>query len=98
MTQNGLELSREKTHMILFSNCQEPRMLPRIFIDKEDIKYVNEVKFLGVFVTKKLKWKRHIDYIIGKAIKSYNLLKIVSRKAWGQHYNSFTLIFSFSQV
>jgi len=53
MTQNGLELSREKTHMILFSNCQEPRMLPRIFIDKEDIKYVNEVKFLGVFVTKK---------------------------------------------
>jgi ribonuclease HI/L-rhamnose mutarotase len=84
MNTNGLELSKQKTNLVLFNHGQEPRQLPKLVIENEEIKYVKEVKFLGVYLTCKLHWKRHIDYVIQKAVKSYNLLKIISRQNWGQ--------------
>lgn len=90
MKDNGLELSNEKTNMMLFNNGFTPRKMPKIYIDKNEIKYVQEVKFLGVFLTVKLSWKKHIEYLIQKAIKSFYLIKIISRYSWGQ--DSQTLI------
>ena len=84
MKCNGLELSSEKTNMILFNNGQGPRIMPKFFIDNEELEYVREVKFLGVYLNVKLNWKKHIDYLLQKALKSYNLIKIISSKSWGQ--------------
>ena len=85
MKNNGLELSSEKTNLILFNNGQNPKILPKFYIDKQELKYVSEVKFLGVYLTNKLCWKKHIEYLLHKAGKSFNLIKVISSKKWGKN-------------
>ena len=84
MKTNGLEFSVEKTNLILFSNCQQSERLPSISLDGKNLEYVNEVKFLGVIFTKKLCWKKHIEHLCFKAVKSLNLLRYIASKPWGQ--------------
>ena len=81
---SGLELSQDKTSMMLFNNGQNPRHLPTLVVDGQVLQYSTEIKFLGVYLTPKLNWKKHFDYILHKATKSLNLLKVVSKQHWGQ--------------
>ena len=46
MKVNGLELSSEKTNVILFNNASGPKELPQFKLDGQDL-YKSEVKFLG---------------------------------------------------
>ena len=48
------------------------------------IEYKQVVNFLGVYITSKLTWNYHLEYILTKARKTYNFLKIVSRQSWGK--------------
>ena len=84
MLENGLSLSLEKTHIMLFNSGLDPENLPKFTIDGAVIKYTQMVKFLGVYLTSKLTWNYHIEYILNKARKSLNFLKIVSKQYWGQ--------------
>jgi ribonuclease HI len=90
MYQNGMELSGEKTCLMFFNNGQKPFNLPSLQINGIQLKYESEVKFLGVYFTPKLNWKVHIDYLITKARKRLNFLKLVSAQPWSQ--DSKTLI------
>ena len=47
--------------MVLFSNGQGPQELPQLKLDHLIINFTQEVKFLGVILTTKLNWKKHID-------------------------------------
>ena len=84
MKINGLELSNEKTCLMLFNNGKNPNYLPDITLNGKRLEYQNSVKFLGVFFTPKLNWKVHIEYLITKAIKRLNFMKIVSSQHWSQ--------------
>ena len=85
---SGFDLSTEKTKMILFSKCLSPRLLPKFYIKNQEIQYCNEIKFLGVYFTNKLSWKKHINHLLQKATKSYFLLMIISKKKWGQNIST----------
>ena len=85
MKINGLVLSHEKTKLIFFNKGANPKTIPKIYLDETELVYVSEVKFLGVYLTKELNWKKHIDHLLQKAVKNYNLLKIISTKKWGQN-------------
>ena len=78
MHLNGFQFSVEKTHLVLFNNGYNPSNLPTFFLGGREIFYKLEVKFLGVLLTPKLNWKKHIDSVATKAVKSLNFLKIVS--------------------
>jgi ribonuclease HI len=90
MYQNGMELSGEKTCLMFFNNGQKPVNLPKLEINGIQLSYESKVKFLGVYFTPKLNWKVHIDYLITKARKRLNFLKLVSAQPWSQ--DSKTLI------
>lgn len=90
MFDNGLTLSSEKTKMMLFNNGQNPSILPTFKLGTDTLNYADSVKFLGIHFSSKLSWNLHIDYIITKARKSLNFMKVVSKQAWGQ--DPFTLI------
>ena len=83
MLENGLTLSTEKTKMVLFDTGSKQQNLPVFKIYNDELEYSETVKFLGVFLTSKLTWNSHFDYILTKARKSLNLLKIISRSSWG---------------
>ena len=74
---------QKKTNMMLFNAGSNPSNLPIFKLNGEIIGYSQVVKFLGVFLTPKLTWNVHIDYILTKARKSINFLKVISRLPWG---------------
>ena len=90
MKCNGLELSKEKTHLMLFNNGMNPKCLPKLKLGDADLEYKKETKFLGVYFTTKLNWKTHIEYLLNKTRKRLYFLKVISKQPWGQ--NTKTLI------
>jgi ribonuclease HI len=90
MRINGLEFSTEKTCLILFNNGENPKWLPELKLNDYTLKYTESVKFLGVTLTSKLNWRKHINNLLDKARKRLNLLKIICTQPWSQ--NSSTLI------
>ena len=73
MKDNGFELSWEKTCLMLFNNGENPKSLPRIELDGPLLNYKQNIKFLGVYITRRL----HVENVINKARKRLNFLKIV---------------------
>ena len=71
MKENGLELSGEKTCLILFNNGENPQSLPQLEIDGQILKYKQNTKFLGVCLTTKFNWRLHIENVITKARKTF---------------------------
>ena len=88
LTLNGLCLSAEKTNLVLFNAGNNPQQLPVFTIDNKILMYKDSVKFLGVILTSKLSWNRHLDYISTKARKSINLLKVICRQPLGMDTKS----------
>ena len=84
MLQNGLSLSSEKTNMMLFNSGSNPQKLPAFTLLGDSLEYKQSVKFLGLVFTSKLTWNLHFDYILTKAVKSLNLVKVISRLPWGK--------------
>ena len=41
-----------------------------------DIKFLDQTKFMGVWIDKKLNWKYHIDKVITKIRQNMNLLHL----------------------
>ena len=85
MKENGFEMSTEKTHLMLFNNGSNCKILPKIKLNETELLYKQETKFLGVIFDTKLNWKPHIEYLINKARKRLNFLKVISSYVWGQH-------------
>ena len=75
MKDNGFELSREKTCLMLFNNGENPKILPQIELDGQLLNYKKNTKFLGVYITTKLNWRLHTENLINKARKRLNFLK-----------------------
>ena len=84
MKENGFELSREKTCLMLFNNRENPKSLPQTELDGQLLYYKQNNTFLGVYLTTKLNWRLHIENVISKARKRLNFLKIVSTQSWCQ--------------
>ena len=67
MKDNGFELSREKTCVMLLNSRETPKSLPQIELDGQLLNYKQNTKFLGVCITTKLNWRLHIQILINKA-------------------------------
>ena len=57
MKENGLELSGEKTCLMLFNNGENPKSLLQLELDGQILNYKQNTKFLGVCITTKLNWR-----------------------------------------
>ena len=61
---NKLCINTSKTVYLLFHGKRNPGPLPRLFMGNAEIERKNAVKFLGIFLDDKLKWKIQIDHIL----------------------------------
>lgn len=78
-----LKLSEEKTVALLFGRKTLHKRLPLIKLNGKTIKYVNEIKILGVTFNKALTWENHIQNISTKILLLNNTFKKVSSTTWG---------------
>ena len=92
---NNLSLHIEKTNFMLFTPKNFSCLKETVVIDNHPIKEVCHIKFLGVIIDNKLKWKDHIDYISKKIANGIGVI-IKARKVFDKTtllsiYNSLIL-------
>ena len=70
---NRLTINIEKTNCLFISNIFNPPH-GRISINNNELNFVNETKFLGIFLDDKIKFDKHISYICGKISVSNGIM------------------------
>jgi hypothetical protein len=74
---NKLVIKTEKTIAISFHAWQNKRNLKlEIVFQSMDIKYKNETKFLGLYLTEDVKWDVHIKHVCNMLNKYYVILSL----------------------
>ena len=80
--EHGLQFSPDKTKVMLFSRKRDTKR-PDLFIRGQKIQYVSEYKYLGVWISDDLTWKKHIEKVAQKAkFTMWNCRTMMSR-SWG---------------
>ena len=73
---NKLVINTEKTNAISFHAWQnKSNIKPKIPFQNMDIKYKNETKFLGLYLTEDVKWEVHINHVCNLLNKNYYVLQ-----------------------
>ena len=78
----GLRFNPEKTVAVAFSRSRQ-LCEDQVTIDDQPIQFSDTVRYLGVFLDKKLHWTFHIDTKIAKAKKFLMHAASISNKTWG---------------
>ena len=71
---NRLTVNKDKTVFNIISNININRQDIIIVFDNEVLNYVSNVKYLGVFLDDRLKFKEHIRYVGSKVSKAVGIL------------------------
>ena len=73
---NKLVINTEKTNAISFHAWQnKSNIKPKIPFQNMDIKYKNETKFLGLYLSEDVKWEVHIHHVCNMLNKNYYVLQ-----------------------
>ena len=78
----GPEFNPSKTEVVMFSRRNIPPPF-KLEVDGQEIEFSDSVKYLGVYLDRKLFWHEHILNKISKAKKTLNLLKKQSNNVYG---------------
>lgn len=79
-----IKVNTSKTQTAFFTNRRKQEFLPQnpLYLDGVEIPWKNNIKYLGVILDKKLKYKDHIDYTILKCQKLIKILyPLINRKS-----------------
>ena len=73
---NKLVINTDKTTAISLHACQNKNNLnPKTVYQDMDIKYKNETKFLGLYLTGDVKWDVHIKHLCNILNKNYYVIQ-----------------------
>lgn len=80
--KNKLKFAPQKTNAMLITNKLKYDT-PVIRMGGRDIKFVEEIKILGIIIDKKLTFNNHISYACRKAANIYKYLARTVKATWG---------------
>ncbi|XP_072401565.1 uncharacterized protein [Diabrotica undecimpunctata] len=79
---SGLQFNTLKTKAVCFTKSHQ--IQPRnLYLHGGQLKYVDEVRFLGMIFDQKLTWKIHLEYLKKTCQPGINLLRSLGNKKWG---------------
>lgn len=93
-TENGFKFSDTKTVAVHFTRSRRNDIPTTLQMNDNILPYSDEVKFLGLWLDKKLKWSKHIDVLKDTGRKSLNILKVVSNFNWGADKRSLLRLYN----
>lgn len=82
VAENKLTFNPVKTQA-MFITSRRKLNPPSVVVNDVQIELVNQIKYLGVILDRKLLWNAHIDYIIKKCEKMFHAIARTSGKDWG---------------
>ena len=86
LNENGLTLSPQKSVICSFSRNRSP--LPNsVNFGNMTIPYRTTVKYLGVYLDRKLIWKDHIQFLLKRTENGLNIIRTFSHQKWGADPN-----------
>ena len=74
-----MKLNQKKTQQIIFNFNRGKDFTTEVKLENEALKIVDEVKLLGVVITKDLKWHKNTSYLTKKANKRMRMLHITAK-------------------
>lgn len=78
--KTGFKFSLEKTVWMVFYRNIHPIAEPiQLLLDGIALKEVTEKKFLGVIFDRMLSFKKHVQYVRGKAMRAMSIMSMISR-------------------
>ena len=66
LTDNRLTANENKTKVMLFSPCNLPSPMPTLSFNGTPLEWVDEFRYLGVYIDNKLRFKKHIEMVTNK--------------------------------
>lgn len=82
---NEMSFSPEKSSCILIQRKFYNRILPDIKFQNHVIRWVEYVKYLGIFIDNRFSWNHQIEAMCSKATKGINLMRYFCKTWWGGH-------------
>ena len=79
----GLRFSPEKTVVVLFTRKYKPVIPVRLEMYGKRVPFSNTVRYLGVILDAKLRWKCHVETKVKAAKMKLNRLRTSMGKLWG---------------
>ena len=74
--KNKLVINTNKTGIMSFYNKHKVHTVkPKVTINKMDLNYITETKFLGIYITESLKWNSHVKVLASKLCKVSFMIK-----------------------
>lgn len=83
ITTHRLTLNYDKCEFILIYKGKRIRHIPSIKINNRKVKYVRELKYLGVTFDEKLTWVKHVNVMKDKVFNFQSKLNRLTRATWG---------------
>lgn len=80
----GLEISSSKSKVCIFKRGRREESV-NLEIDRIPLQVVNNIKYLGMWIDRSLKWKKHIDEVQETVLKFLRFFKCLSGSGWGVH-------------
>ena len=92
---NRLTINHTKTELLLFSNRIIPPCNEQVTLNESPIDWVDQARFLGVYIDNNINFKPHISYVMSKISKNSGILYRIRDNlplcARIRFYNSFIL-------
>lgn len=82
--QMNLNISPSKTKACIFTRGFR-RNHVNLKIEDVAVEIVENVKYLGMWLDRSVKWRKHINEIVVKVSKFLNIFKVLSGSGWGVH-------------
>lgn len=80
----GLELSCTKTKVCNFTRGRKKHLI-NINVNGRVLEQIDNIKYLGIWLDKGLRWGKHINEIWDKVQRFLSLLKVLAGSNWGVH-------------
>lgn len=90
---NGFKISKTKTKGLHFCQLRTMHPEPVLYLDGRQLDFVQEVKFLGLTLDKKLTFIPHLKDLKLKCLKLLDLLKVLANTRWGADFPSLLRVY-----
>jgi len=78
----GLQLSKEKTHMVIFTKRKVPALAP-IKLEGVNIPIRKSTRYLGLTLDSRLHWGDHVSKVKASCNRRMQICKYLSNSSWG---------------
>ena len=80
----GMKISTSKSKITVFKKGIN-RFPVKIYINGKMLEVVENVKYLGCWLDRSLRWSKQINELQGKILKFLNVFKVLAGSGWGVH-------------